>query len=244
MKKSIVTCLVAASLMPMASWAAGDTTTPQKTIQMTMEGEARMTVPNDEAIVVLSTQSQQKDVNAATDDVLRRGDTVMKALKALGPNVVVETTGLITQPVYTRAKEGEVSEVGAWQARQTLRVTVRDVQLVSKVLSAAGSDMTYDGIQFRVSDRAQDAQQDELIRRAVADAMRQAQVVTQSIGRKASELEVTNIRVGSVSDGGRRYYAAPMMAAESASVRRAAPQVSAGTAEMSLSVTLQAELPR
>lgn len=243
MKKSIVTCLVAASLMPMAAWAAGDTTTPQKTIQMTMEGEARMTVPNDEAIVVLSAQRQEKDVNAATDDVVRCGDTVMKALKALGPNVVVETTGLSTQPVYTRAKEGEVSEVGTWQARQTLRVTVRDVQLVSKVLSAAGSDMTYDGIQFRVSDRAQDAQQDELIRRAVADAMRQAQVVTQSIGRKASELEVTNIRVGSVSDGGRRYYAAPMMAAES-SVRRAVPQVSAGTAEMSLSVTLQAELPR
>ena len=243
MKKSIVTCLVAASLMPMAAWAAGDTTTPQKTIQMTMEGEARMTVPNDEAIVVLSAQRQEKDVNAATDDVVRCGDAVMKALKALGPNVVVETTGLSTQPVYTRAKEGEVSEVGAWQARQTLRVTVRDVQLVSKVLSAAGSDMTYDGIQFRVSDRAQDAQQDELIRRAVADAMRQAQVVTQSIGRKASELEVTNIRVGSVSDGGRRYYAAPMMAAES-SGRRAVPQVSAGTAEMSLSVTLQAELPR
>lgn len=244
MKKQLMTCLVAAAMMPLSCWAANETEVAAKAIQMTMEGEARMTVPNDEAIVVLTAQSQQKDVNAATDEVLRRGDVVTKALKALGSNVVVETTGLSTQPVYTRAKEGEVSEIGAWQARQTLRVTVRDVKLVSKVLSAAGDDMTYDGIQFRVSDCAQNAQQDALIRQAVSDAMRQAHVVAQSIGRKASELEVTNIRVGSVSDGGRRYYAAPMLASESASTHRAVPQVSAGTAEMSLTVVLQAELPR
>lgn len=107
MKKSIVTCLVAASLMPMAAWAAGDTTTPQKTIQMTMEGEARMTVPNDEAIVVLSAQRQEKDVNAATDDVVRCGDAVMKALKALGPNVVVETRGSVLNPFIREPKKAK-----------------------------------------------------------------------------------------------------------------------------------------
>ena len=158
-------------------------------------------------------------------------------------SLFVGTTGLSTNPVYTRAKEGEVSEIGAWEARETLRVTVRDVSVVSDVLAAVVGHMNYEGITFRVSDKAERAQRDELLKAAVADALRQAGIVAESIGRKSSDVSVASVRIGSHSAGGPRYYAAPMMKAERASAN-VAPAVIAGTTEVSLTVTVEARLPR
>lgn len=173
----------------------------------------------------------------------KRGNAAIEALKRFSDKIDVGTTGLSTNPVYTRAKEGEVSEIGAWEARETLRVTVRDVSVVSDVLAAVVGHMNYEGITFRVSDKAERAQRDELLKAAVADALRQAGIVAESIGRKSSDVSVASVRIGSHSAGGPRYYAAPMMKAERASAN-VAPAVSAGTTEVSLTVTVEARLPR
>lgn len=126
---------------------------------------------------------------------------------------------------------------------ETLRVTVRDVSVVSDVLAAVVGHMNYEGITFRVSDKAERAQRDELLKAAVADALRQAGIVAESIGRKSSDVSVASVRIGSHSAGGPRYYAAPMMKAERASAN-VAPAVIAGTTEVSLTVTVEARLPR
>ena len=120
---------------------------------------------------------------------------------------------------------------------------MRDVSVVSDVLAAVVGHMNYEGITFRVSDKAERAQRDELLKAAVADALRQAGIVAESIGRKSSDVSVASVRIGSHSAGGPRYYAAPMMKAERASAN-VAPAVIAGTAEVSLTVTVEARLPR
>lgn len=188
-------------------------------------------------------RSRRPDAVSASNDAAKRGNAAIEALKRFSDKIDVGTTGLSTNPVYTRAKEGEVSEIGAWEARETLRVTVRDVSVVSDVLAAVVGHMNYEGITFRVSDKAERAQRDELLKAAVADALRQAGIVAESIGRKSSDVSVASVRIGSHSAGGPRYYAAPMMKAERASAN-VAPAVSAGTTEVSLTVTVEARLPR
>ena len=205
MRKSVSALLCASMLMPATLWAAASVPGTPAPVQITLQGEASLTVPNDEAVIVFSAEHQEKTPSDATDEVVKRGNGAVAALKGFGSGIEAETTGLTTHPVYTRAPEGGVSEIGAWQARETIRVTVRDVKRVPDVLAAVSPYMAYDGITFRVSDEAQRRQRDALIRAAVADALRQAGVVADSLGRRADELSVASVRVGTHGDGGRRY---------------------------------------
>lgn len=249
MKKTVLVaclsavCVAAAAPSVHAAENAAEKAAMTAPVQITMQGEASMTVANDEAVITFAAENRQSDAAAASNEVVARGNAAIEALKRFADKVDVRTTGLSTHPVYTRAKEGEVSQIGAWEARETLRVTVRDVKAVSEVLGAVVPHMNYEGVTFRVSEKAERAQRDELLKAAVADALRQAGVVAESIGRKLADVSVAAVRIGSHNAGGPRYYAAPMVKAERAG-GNIAPAVSAGTTEVSLSVTLDAELPR
>lgn len=185
MKKPVLALCAAAvcvaSAAPVLAAGQNPMTAP---VQISMQGEASMTVANDEAVILFSAESRRPDAVSASNDAARRGNAAIEALKRFGDKIDVRTTGLSTNPVYSHVKEGEVSEIGAWEARETLRVTVRDVSVVSDVLAAVVGHMNYEGITFRVSDKAERA---------------------------------------------------------SANV---APAVSAGTTEVSLTVTVEARLPR
>ena len=241
MKKTVLALSAAAVCVASAAPVLAEGQNPMTApVQISMQGEASMTVANDEAVILFSAESRRPDAVSASNDAAKRGNAAIEALKRFSDKIDVGTTGLSTNPVYTRAKEGEVSEIGAWEARETLRVTVRDVSVVSDVLAAVVGHMNYEGITFRVSDKAERAQRDGM---DVADALRQAGIVAESIGRKSSDVSVASVRIGSHSAGGPRYYAAPMMKAERASAN-VAPAVSAGTTEVSLTVTVEARLPR
>ena len=253
MKKTVLALSAAAVCVASAAPVLAEGQNPMTApVQISMQGEASMTVANDEAVILFSAESRRPDAVSASNDADKRGNAAIEALKRFSDKIDVGTTGLSTNPVYTRAKEGEVSEIGAWEARETLRVTVRDVSVVSDVLAAVVGHMNYEGITFRVSDKAERAQRDDHSGgvlggisdgSAVADALRQAGIVAESIGRKSSDVSVASVRIGSHSAGGPRYYAAPMMKAERASAN-VAPAVSAGTTEVSLTVTVEARLPR
>ena len=229
MKKTVLALSAAAVCVASAAPVLAEGQNPMTApVQISMQGEASMTVANDEAVILFSAESRRPDAVSASNDAAKRGNAAIEALKRFSDKIDVGTTGLSTNPVYTRAKEGEVSEIGAWEARETLRVTVRDVSVVSDVLAAVVGHMNYEGITFRVSDKAERAQRDELLKAAVADALRQAGIVAESIGRKSSDVSVASVRIGSRGAGGPRYYAAPMMKAERASAN-VAPAVVAGT---------------
>lgn len=183
MKKTVLALSAAAVCVASAAPVLAEGQNPMTApVQISMQGEASMTVANDEAVILFSAESRRPDAVSASNDAAKRGNAAIEALKRFSDKIDVGTTGLSTNPVYTRAKEGEVSEIGAWEVRETLRVTVRDVSVAS-------------------------------------------------------------VRIGSHSAGGPRYYAAPMMKAERASAN-VAPAVSAGTTEVSLTVTVEARLPR
>ena len=173
MKKTVLALSAAAVCVASAAPVLAEGQNPMTVpVQISMQGEASMTVANDEAVILFSAESRRPDAVSASNDAAKRGNAAIEALKRFSDKIDVGTTGLSTNPVYTRAKEGEVSEIGAWEARETLRVTVRDVSVVSDVLAAVVGHMNYEGITFRVSDKAERAQRDELLKAAVADALR------------------------------------------------------------------------
>lgn len=206
-------------------------------MSVTLTGEASMTVPNDEAFITFTAEEVAAKAPIAMDVVTKRGNAAQAALKPFGDKITVETADFSTWPVYTRAKEGEVASIGAWGARQTVRVTVKDVKSVSDVMQAAAEHMNYDGITFRISEGAQKAQKEVLLAAAIDDALRQAGVIAEKLGLAAENVRIEKLAVHGRSGGQVRYYAAPMMKANALeSARAAAPAVSAGTSDVSLSV--------
>ena len=242
MKKELTAGLICAA---MAGGAAAFPAAADEGVTVQIQGEASLTVPNDEVLVTFSVEAQRPKASEASDAVLKQGNLASEALKRFGGRITVETNDLSTWPVYAKAKEGEVPVPGAWGARETIRVTVRDVTAVSDVMAAAAEHMNYDGITFRVSKKARLEQNEALIRAAMADAARKAEVVAESFGLTPASVRIQSVNVGQRSGGSVRYYAAPAMkSADMVNAARVSPQMSAGTTDVSLYVTVQAKIVR
>ena len=189
---------------------------------MNVAGEASKTLPNDEA----------------TEEVVKAGNAAIEALKVFGDKVDVRTTDFSTWPVMTKAKEGEVSQIGAWSARQSIRVTVRDIALSSKVMEAAGKTMKFDGVSFSVSRPVRQAATDALLSEAIKNASDRAVIAAKSLGLGEKNVRIEGIQVSGASGPAPRYYAQPQVLMARASMNDAAPVVSSGTADVALTVTL------
>lgn len=114
MKKTVLALSAAAVCVASAAPVLAEGQNPMTApVQISMQGEASMTVANDEAVILFSAESRRPDAVSASNDAAKRGNAAIEALKRFSDKIDVGTTGLSTNPVYTRAKEGEVSEIGA-----------------------------------------------------------------------------------------------------------------------------------
>ncbi|MFU0841808.1 MAG: SIMPL domain-containing protein [Burkholderia sp.] len=243
-KKKIAAAAAALALAAAGAPALAADSCDDDGVRVTVRGEASQTIANDEATVTFSAEEQKDKAADAIAAATKRGNAAQDALKKFGDRIEVKTADFSTWPVYTRPKEGEAAKVAAWGARETLQVKVKDVKAVSEVMAAAAEHLNYDGVTFTLSRKAQKAQGDALLREAVDDAMRQVRVMAESIGRKGSDVRVVSMSVNHRSGGTPRYYAASrnnMVLAASAK-SAPVPQVSAGSSEVTLSVSLEARI--
>lgn len=206
-----------------------------------LSGTADMTVANDEAFITFTSEEQATEARHAMKTVVAKANAAQKELKKFGAKITVETTDLSTWPVYRRAKEGEVQTIGAWGAKETLRVTVKDVSDVSAVMEAMLPHMNYDGVTFRVSEATQKAKSEALLRAAIQDALARATVIAEEFGLTKDNVRVEKMNAGERSGGHPRYYAAPRL---NAARTAEAPQMSAGTSELNMRVSMQVRFVR
>lgn len=212
---------------------------------VTLTGEATKTVPNDEALITFTVERSAATADAVTKDVVTAGNRGLEALAKWDKNtVVVETTDFSTWPVYTRAKEGETSKIGAWSARQTIRVTVKDVTKVSDVMKGAADSLQYDGITFRVSQSAQKSAETELLEAALNDAKRRAGVVARNFALTDDNCRVVKITLGDTPTAPVRYYAAARAMNDGVMLKSAtpAPAVSAGESTLTMRVGMEVRI--
>lgn len=205
---------------------------------MTVTGEANRLLANE---ITFTAEAQRPQAQDASDEIIKAGNAAIAALNAINApagQVEVQTADFSTWPVRTRAKEGETSEIAAWGARQTLRVTVRDLKLASAVMSAAGKSMNYDGVTFSVSRAVREAAQDELLAEAVKRATERAVTAAQALGLEEKNVRIEGIQVSGAAGPSPRYYAQPMMMRAAAANDSAEAVVSAGSADTALTVSL------
>ena len=179
--------VVSAGLASAGFWGgSSDAPTIQQKKVITVSGYGTVDTTPDEAVLRLSVVTQAEDVKDASDENAVKMDAVLAALHELGISEDdAVTSGYRVRPKYNW-RDDEESLIG-FQVRNSLTVTVRDIEKVGDVIGAAlGSGANeIDDVTFTVSDERQTELRDEAIadaaRRASADAASAAKAMSVTI---------------------------------------------------------------
>ena len=158
-------------------------TAPANTI--TVSGTGQIQAQPDEAFVSAGVRTQAQTAQAAQSQNNQQMQSVIDAVKALGiPAKDIQTGGVSLSPVYSNNQT-----IQAYEARNTVNVTVEQVSQAGQVLDAAvraGANQT-GGISFGLKDDT--ALRNKALAAAVADARSKADALAAAGGLKVSGID-------------------------------------------------------
>ncbi len=151
---------------------------------ITVTGDADVLVKPDEAVVRFSVQTKDEDLDDSVSQNDSRTARVLKALEKLGvPARHIKTDHMNIWPEYHSYE----SKVRAYRVRKGVTVTVKNTEILEKVLTEAidAGANGIDGVQFRSTDLRKHKDQARLmaIKAAQEKAADMAGALGQKIGR-------------------------------------------------------------
>ena len=185
----IVACALAAPLLANTSAHAADR-------QITVVGDANISVAPDTAMIRLGVTSQGKNAREASDANAKQMTTVLAAIKDAGvADRDVQTSRLSLQPQYEQGKAGPARLLG-FQVTNQVTIRIREIDkfpgILDRAIAAGANEMS--GIEFVVSEQSKllDQARDD----AIVDARRKAELYAKAAGVKLGKV-VSIIEEGS-----------------------------------------------
>jgi hypothetical protein len=156
---------------------------------VTVSGAGRVFVAPDMAEVRLGVLVQRSTVAEVRTEAARAAEAVVAALREVGiPGADIQTSMLTLQPVYEYRADGGTPRIVAYELRNGLTVSVRDLDLIGPAVDkalAAGAT-TLDGITLEVVD--QTAAERQARERAVRDARAKADALVNATGARIDDV--------------------------------------------------------
>ena len=151
-------------------------------------GDSIVQAQPDTAILTISVVTQGRRALDAQQENAAKTDAVVRALKAAaGAGAEVKTSGYSIQPqrVY---KENQPPTIVGYEARNTVTVTMSELNKVGTVLDAAAQAGSNEvaGIAFTL--RQDRPARDRALGEATREAMSKAQVIAQALGGRVSRV--------------------------------------------------------
>jgi uncharacterized protein YggE len=218
--------LATALALPMAVAAAA-----QESARITVTGEGRVDARPDLATITLGVTSEGKTAAEAMVANSTGLAAVLARLKAAGiEDRDVQTTGLSLNPNWQSKPDGTDPAIVGYIASNMVTVRVRALEKLGPVLDAAVKDgaNTLNGVTFGLIDPA--PAMDEARKRAVADAMVRAKLLTGAAG-------VSLGPILSITEGGGYVPPQPMYRMEAGMAADSVP-VAEGEISMTANVTI------
>ena len=162
--------------------------------KITVKGTGEVRVSADTAVISLGVNARDKDVLTAQQKVNESIAAIRQALFDHGvkeENINTEFINIYAIYDYNNDQE----QLAAYNASSTLAIRVTDMESVGTLIDvcfAAGAN-TLNGISFSASDTEE--ANTEAMRKAVADAIKKAEIMAESAGLKITGIEV-------ISEGG------------------------------------------
>ena len=227
-----VACAALASLALSPVFAQ---TAPVSSIRVS--GDSQVTAKPDRVQIDIGVTTHAANSADAASQNAREVDAVVGAVKkAAGPTAVLKTVNYALAPSY-KYQNGHEPTVAGYNASNLVQVQLDDLTKISNVIDAAAAAGANNvrGISFTLRD--QDAAHADALRKAVARARADAEVIAQSLNLKV-------VRVLSVEETGARFVPVmrSMAAAPAAMAAEVATPVESGTLEISASVVLTVEV--
>jgi hypothetical protein len=151
-------------------------------------GKGTITMDPDMAYVSLGVQTENKDAKLAQEENSKKMEKVIASIKKLGiQEKDIKTSGFNMYPNYVYNKEdGSTREIDKYVVTHTLEITVRDIDMVGKVIDTGinqGVNLS-NSIRFTISN-PDEAYQQALVA-ALKDAKAKADVLATAIGVKVT----------------------------------------------------------
>lgn len=180
-------------------------TRDREPVTISVSGEGKTNAVPDVARLSFGIQTERKQT--AKEVVAEVSEAMTKALAAVKAAGIQEkdirSENFSVNPVYDWSERGQIFR--GYQAQQSLRVTVRDLDKVSAVLQAAtdsGANQA-GGVEFTVDDP--EAKRSEAREKAIAQARTKAEKMASDLGMRLGKIR-------GFSEGGGGGYPVPMMA--------------------------------
>ena len=227
------------SMRPVGAGTSGEGATAKRPSRVLVMGNAIVQAQPDTAILLISVVTQNKSALTAQQENANRSDAVVRAVKAAaGAGAEVKTSGymLIPQRIY---KEGQPPTITGYEARNSVIVTMSDLNKVGAVIDAAAQAgaNNIDSVSFTL--RKDQPARSQALLEATREAVSKAQVIAQALGGRL-------VRVVEVQEGGvtpRPIYETQAADYAVARVAQARPTpIEVGTLDISSQVQLIAEI--
>jgi predicted secreted protein len=158
-----------------------------------MAGTAEMEVGNDEALVSFYFEVQEAELTRAQSLLNQRVAEGVAALKRADPKALVETTGYGAYPVY---QTGSARKIIGWRARQGVSVRTAELDTLPRTVAAGQQQLALGGIGFRLSQRAREHVEGELIQRSMANLSARVAAAAQALGVPAARVRIEEMNFG------------------------------------------------
>ncbi len=165
--------------------------------RVVVSGDALVQAQPDTAVVSVAVTTQGRTALEAQTENARQSDAVVRAVKsAAGAQGEVKTSGYNLQPQYAY-KEGQPPTIRAYEARNSVTVTLSDLTKVGAVIDAASSAgaTNVDSLSFILRDDK--AARQQALAEATREALSKAQTIAQTLGGRVVRI----IEVQEVSEG-------------------------------------------
>ena len=242
--------VVSAGLASAGFWGeSSDAPSVQQKKVITVSGYGTVDTTPDEAVLRLAVVTQAEDAKNASEENVKKMDAVLAALYEIGISEDdAVTSGYRVWPQYSWRDDEQ--RLTGFQVRNSLTVTVRDIEKIGDVidvaLSAGANEI--DDVTFTVSDE----RQAELREEAIADAARRASADASAVAKAMGvtikgpiEISTTGSQFSpyrmymSYDSGYRGMMAIPEAEMAAASMKMGAgPQIQPGDVTVSAQVTV------
>ncbi len=207
---------------------------------VTVSGQATVTSPPDEAVVVLTVENDAATAPAAMDATSIQTKNMLDRLKSDGiPESAIQTANITLYPVRTYDPTTGKETLTGYRAQNSIKVTLKDAPTVAKVLAAGvetGATQV-SGPEWRLRDDSQ----------AVNDALKQAAVNARAKAESLAAAEGKGVgEVLIMTEGTVQVPVPPMYAMGGAtdSAKVMEPPVSSGNLDVTATVTVTYALKR
>lgn len=170
--------------------AATGTSAAAQPATLHVSGQAMVSAEPDRSRLVLAVETEAATAQEASQENAQRMRQVLDAVRAIGVrDMEIETTGYQVTPVYAVLQPGDRSTVTSYRVRNQIVVRIPGVETVGRITDAAlgrGANRVVD-LGFEISDPT--PYRREALRRAVAEARAEAEVMAHALGMRLGPLQ-------------------------------------------------------